>query len=72
MPEKEQQGYDHQQAAQGEDLAIGRSWVQAPEVDGLIVIMGRNLTAGTIVRCGIRRVNGLDLEAIVIEGGRDG
>ena len=57
---------------EGEDLAIGRSWIQAPEVDGLIVIMGRNLTAGTVVRCGIRRVNGLDLEAIVIEGGRDG
>ena len=54
---------------EGEDLAIGRGWGQAPEVDGLIVVMGRGLTAGTVVRCGIRRVNGLDLEAIVIEGG---
>ncbi len=57
---------------EGEDLAIGRSWAQAPEVDGLIVIMGRDLEAGSIVRCGIRRVNGLDLEALLIEGGRDG
>lgn len=56
---------------EGEELAIARSWAQAPEVDGLIVVMGRGLTAGRVVRCGIRRVNGLDLEAIVIEGGAD-
>jgi len=56
---------------EGEELAIGRSWAQAPEVDGLIVVMGRGLKAGSVVRCGIRRVNGLDLEAIVIEGGTD-
>ncbi len=57
---------------EGEDLAIGRSWAQAPEVDGLVVVMGRALTAGSVVRCGITRVNGVDLEAITIEGGAHG
>lgn len=49
-----------------EELAIGRTAQQAPEVDGLTVVMGRNLIPGTIVKCGIRRVNGIDLEAIPI------
>lgn len=49
----------------GEDLAIGRIYSQAPEVDGLTVIMGRNLKPGTIVNVGIRKVNGVDLDAIV-------
>ncbi len=50
-----------------EDLAIGRTRYQAPEVDGLTVVMGKDLVAGTIVRCGITKVNGVDLEAVVIE-----
>ena len=50
-----------------EDLAIGRTRFQAPEVDGLTVVMGQNLVAGTVVRCGITKVNGVDLEAVVIE-----
>ncbi|HCJ94813.1 MAG TPA: 30S ribosomal protein S12 methylthiotransferase RimO, partial [Sphaerochaeta sp.] len=56
----------------GEDLAIGRTPHQAPEVDGLTVVMGRSLVPGEIVRCGISRVNGIDLEAIPVgsEGSR--
>jgi ribosomal protein S12 methylthiotransferase len=57
---------------EGEDLAIGRMWGQAPEVDGLTVVMTRRAEPGTVVRCGIRRVNGFDLEAIVVEGALDG
>ena len=52
---------------EGEDLAIGRMYAQAPEVDGLTVVLGRNLIPGTVMRCGVRTVNGLDLEAIPVE-----
>lgn len=49
---------------EGEDLAIGRIYSQAPEVDGLTVIMGRDMKVGDVVRIGIRSVRGLDLEAV--------
>lgn len=49
---------------QGEDLAIGRFWGQAPEVDGLTVVMGRDMVPGNVYRCGITKVNGIDLEAV--------
>ena len=58
-----------EELVEGEDLAIGRIPHQAPEVDRLPVIMGRNLVPGTIVRCGITRVNGIDLEAIPVQQG---
>jgi ribosomal protein S12 methylthiotransferase len=56
-----------EELVEGEDLAIGRTPHQAPEVDGLTVVMGRNLVVGTIVECGIARVNGIDLEAIPVK-----
>ena len=52
-----------EEPVEGEDLAIGRTIHQAPEVDGLTVVMGRNLVPGRVIRCGITRVNGIDLEA---------
>jgi len=58
-----------EEPVEGEDLAIGRMYAQAPEVDGLTVVMGRDLKAGEVLRCGISRVNGLDLEAIPLKGG---
>ena len=51
---------------EGEDLAIGRIWAQAPEVDGLTVVMGRGMVPGNVYRCGITKVNGIDLEAVRI------
>ena len=51
---------------EGEDLAIGRIWAQAPEVDGLTVVMGRGMESGNVYRCGITKVNGVDLEAVRI------
>ncbi len=51
---------------EGEDLAIGRFWGQAPEVDGLTVVMGRDMVPGKVYRCGITKVNGIDLEAVRI------
>jgi ribosomal protein S12 methylthiotransferase len=55
-----------EELVEGEDLAIGRTVHQAPEVDGLTVIIGRNLIPGSVIHCGITRVNGIDLEAIPV------
>lgn len=51
---------------EGEDLAISRIYSQAPEVDGLTVIMGEDLKAGDICEVGVRKVRGVDLEAVLI------
>ena len=55
-----------EELVQGEDLAIGRIWAQAPEVDGLTVVMGRDMVPGQVYKCGITKVNGIDLEAVKI------
>ncbi|HOX48157.1 MAG TPA: 30S ribosomal protein S12 methylthiotransferase RimO [Spirochaetia bacterium] len=46
----------------GEELSLGRAWLQAPEVDGLTVLRGR-FEAGTAVRAKVLAVNGVDLDA---------
>ena len=51
---------------EGEELAIGRIYSQAPDVDGLTVIMGRDMKPGDVVRVGITRVRGIDLEGVRI------
>ena len=51
---------------QGEDLSIARIYSQAPEVDGLTVIMGEGIAPGDVVEVGIRAVRGVDLEAVLI------
>ena len=53
-----------EELVEGEDLAIGRIWAQAPEVDGLTVVMGRDMVPGNVYRCGVTKVNGIDLEAV--------
>ncbi len=45
------------------DLYLGRSYLQASEVDGLIVLHGRNLGPGDVVKAEIFKRNGVDLEA---------
>ncbi len=52
---------------EGEDLAVGRIYSQAPDVDGLTVIMGRGMKSGDVVNVGIRAVRGVDLEGIKID-----
>lgn len=52
---------------EGEDLAIGRIYSQAPDVDGLTVIMGRDMKPGDTVMVGIRAVRGVDLEGVKID-----
>jgi len=48
----------------GEDLALGRSWFQAPEVDGSIVVHGEDLTEGDVVDVRIARRTGVDLQGV--------
>jgi ribosomal protein S12 methylthiotransferase len=55
-----------EEEVKGEEMAIGRIYSQAPEVDGLTVVLGKGLKAGSIVMAGIRGVNDLDLEAVVV------
>ncbi len=50
-----------EERVQGEDLSIGRCFLQAPEVDGLTVVRAP-LEPGTVVRVRLLRRNGLDLE----------
>ena len=52
---------------EGEELAIGRIYAQAPDVDGLTVIMGRGMKEGDVVRVGITKVRGLDLEGVRVD-----
>jgi ribosomal protein S12 methylthiotransferase len=51
----------------GEDMSIGRGYLQAPDVDGLVVLM-RRLSPGTVTRARITRRNGFDLEAEIVTG----
>jgi ribosomal protein S12 methylthiotransferase len=50
------------------DLAFGRSPLQAPDVDGLVVIhgSGRSLEAGQIVTVEVTGVTGFDMQATLI------
>ncbi len=56
-----------EEKVEGEDLAIGRIYAQAPDVDGLTVIMGRGMKSGDRVRVGITRTRGVDLEGVLID-----
>jgi ribosomal protein S12 methylthiotransferase len=52
-----------EERVQGEELYLGRSYLQAPEVDGLVVIKASNLVPGRIYPVRIDRRAGIDLEA---------
>lgn len=51
---------------EGEDLAIARGYMNAPEVDGSIVVVGSQLKAGQRVDVRITAVRGVDLEAVCV------
>lgn len=55
-----------EEEVKGEELALGRTWFQAPEVDGITVVSGEGVVPGTMARCRLRRSNGLDMEATLI------
>jgi ribosomal protein S12 methylthiotransferase len=50
-----------EEKVQGEELSLGRAYLQAPDVDGLVVIR-RSLEPGTRRAVVIERRNGVDLE----------
>jgi ribosomal protein S12 methylthiotransferase len=52
----------------GDDLSLGRAYLQAPDVDGLLVVHGTH-APGSVVPVRITRRNGVDLEGEV-EWGR--
>lgn len=52
-----------EEQVEGSGLYLGRTWFQAPEVDGLTVLHGEQLKAGDVVRARITKRNGVDLEA---------
>lgn len=56
----------------GEELAIGRAFLQAPEVDGSTVVLTGDASPGDVAACIITRCNGIDLEAVPArqQGGR--
>jgi ribosomal protein S12 methylthiotransferase len=56
-----------EEPVEGEDMSLGRAYLQAPDVDGLVVVR-RQIAAGTMTRVRITRRNGVDLEGDVIGG----
>ncbi len=50
---------------EGENLFLARAYLNAPEVDGVVVVHGSELSPGTMVRAVIAKRNGLDLEAVL-------
>lgn len=46
-----------------EELSIGRSYINAPEVDGSVVVLSGDVKPGQVIKCKITRRNSIDLEA---------
>jgi ribosomal protein S12 methylthiotransferase len=55
-----------EEPVRGEALALGRSYLQAPEVDGLLVVKADGLEAGRLYRVRVDRRNGVDLEGSLV------
>lgn len=53
---------------QGSAMGLGRSFLQAQEVDGLVVVHGEGLQSGQVVKTRVTKRNGVDLEARVLNG----
>jgi ribosomal protein S12 methylthiotransferase len=58
-----------EEAVEGEDLALGRTFFQAPEVDGLTVVHlpRKRIVPGSFVNARLDRRNDVDMEATAIE-----
>jgi ribosomal protein S12 methylthiotransferase len=50
-----------EERVEGEELSLGRAYLQAPDVDGLVVVR-RSVPPGTRIPVLIERRNGVDLE----------
>jgi ribosomal protein S12 methylthiotransferase len=57
-----------EEAVEKEDLYLCRAWMQAPEVDGLVVLHAKegSLQPGVFVEADITGINGIDLEATLV------
>lgn len=55
-----------EEAVKEEDLFIGRSSIDAPEVDGLVVLKGEGLKEGDVVKAKVLNVSSVDLIAEVV------
>jgi ribosomal protein S12 methylthiotransferase len=55
-----------EERVEGEAMSLGRAYLQAPEVDGLVVVR-RDLPPGSMAAVRITRRNGVDLEGEVGE-----
>jgi len=49
------------------DAYVGRSYADAPEIDGVVYVTGRNLRPGQIVPCEIVAARGYDLIGVAID-----
>jgi ribosomal protein S12 methylthiotransferase len=49
---------------EGEELAIARGYMNAPEVDGAVVVVGGERKPGDVLPVRISAVRGVDLEAV--------
>ena len=58
-----------EEAVAEEPLYLSRAAIQAPEVDGLVVLRAENLSPGQVVKGKIIKRNGLDLEAVLLDSG---
>ncbi|GAB4365901.1 MAG: 30S ribosomal protein S12 methylthiotransferase RimO [Spirochaetales bacterium] len=56
-----------EERVEGEGLSLGRGYLHAPEVDGLVVIHHRTAEPGQIVPVQIIRRNGMDLEGVALQ-----
>ncbi len=59
-----------EEEVQGEGLYLARGYFNAPEVDGLVVVKAGNnelLNPGDVVNVKLEKLNGIDLEAIIIK-----
>jgi ribosomal protein S12 methylthiotransferase len=56
-----------EERVEGEPLSIGRAYLQAPDVDGLVVVRG-SPAPGTMERVRISHRNGVDLEGEPVDG----
>jgi len=55
-----------EERVEGEGLSLGRAYLHAPEVDGLMVIHEGSVTPGEVIPVQVIRRNGIDLEAVPI------
>ncbi len=55
-----------EEAVKEENLFLGRAYIDAPDVDGLVVVKGTDLNEGDVVRVKIVGVSSVDLIAEVV------